>query len=85
MFILQARLVTFITFFFLSPVNRYTFLKVLPGNYDITASHPSWTLEKVGSSTSPQLTVDEKKNPFKSMMSQTVTTVCDIKLEMTFK
>lgn len=27
--------------------NRYTFLKVLPGNYDITASHPSWTLEKV--------------------------------------
>uniref|UniRef100_A0A665SYT1 Nodal modulator 1-like n=1 Tax=Echeneis naucrates TaxID=173247 RepID=A0A665SYT1_ECHNA len=23
----------------------YTFYKVLPGNYDITASHPSWTLD----------------------------------------
>ncbi|MEQ2178100.1 hypothetical protein GOODEAATRI_010439, partial [Goodea atripinnis] len=27
---------------------RYTFFKVLPGSYDITASHPSWSLEKVG-------------------------------------
>uniref|UniRef100_A0A665SZV4 Nodal modulator 1-like n=1 Tax=Echeneis naucrates TaxID=173247 RepID=A0A665SZV4_ECHNA len=24
---------------------KYTFYKVLPGNYDITASHPSWTLD----------------------------------------
>lgn len=28
------------------PGGKFTFLKVLPGNYDITASHPSWTLEK---------------------------------------
>ncbi|XP_036954741.1 LOW QUALITY PROTEIN: nodal modulator 1 [Acanthopagrus latus] len=28
------------------PGGKYTFLKVLPGNYDITASHPSWTLEQ---------------------------------------
>lgn len=27
--------------------HRYTFSKVLPGNYDIIASHPSWTLEQV--------------------------------------
>ncbi|KAG7214542.1 hypothetical protein INR49_023057 [Caranx melampygus] len=25
---------------------KYTFFKVLPGNYDITATHPSWTLEQ---------------------------------------
>uniref|UniRef100_H3BZK0 NODAL modulator 1 n=1 Tax=Tetraodon nigroviridis TaxID=99883 RepID=H3BZK0_TETNG len=25
---------------------NYAFVKVLPGNYDITAAHPSWTLEK---------------------------------------
>ncbi|XP_061578826.1 BOS complex subunit NOMO1 [Cololabis saira] len=25
---------------------KYTFFKVLPGSYDITASHPSWTLEQ---------------------------------------
>ncbi|XP_063064130.1 BOS complex subunit NOMO1 [Engraulis encrasicolus] len=25
---------------------KYTFFKVLPGNYDITASHDSWTLEQ---------------------------------------
>lgn len=31
---------------------RYTFVKVLPGNYDITAAHPSWTLEKVSVLTS---------------------------------
>ncbi|XP_016342196.1 nodal modulator 3-like [Sinocyclocheilus anshuiensis] len=24
---------------------QYTFLKVLPGSYDITATHASWTLE----------------------------------------
>uniref|UniRef100_A0A8C4ICK8 Nodal modulator 1 n=1 Tax=Dicentrarchus labrax TaxID=13489 RepID=A0A8C4ICK8_DICLA len=28
------------------PGGKYTFLKVLPGSYDITASHPSWTLEQ---------------------------------------
>uniref|UniRef100_A0A3Q3IUZ5 Prealbumin-like fold domain-containing protein n=1 Tax=Monopterus albus TaxID=43700 RepID=A0A3Q3IUZ5_MONAL len=28
------------------PGGKYTFFKVLPGNYDITASHPSWTLEQ---------------------------------------
>uniref|UniRef100_A0A7N6FFD0 Nodal modulator n=1 Tax=Anabas testudineus TaxID=64144 RepID=A0A7N6FFD0_ANATE len=28
------------------PGGKYTFLKVLPGNYEITASHPSWTLEQ---------------------------------------
>ncbi|XP_039651536.1 nodal modulator 1 [Perca fluviatilis] len=28
------------------PGGKYTFLKVLPGNYDITAAHPSWTLEQ---------------------------------------
>ncbi|KAG9337622.1 hypothetical protein JZ751_028379 [Albula glossodonta] len=28
------------------PSGKYTFFKVLPGDYDITASHPSWTLEK---------------------------------------
>ncbi|KAG7485675.1 nodal modulator 1-like [Solea senegalensis] len=28
------------------PGGKYTFLKVLPGIYDITAFHPSWTLEK---------------------------------------
>uniref|UniRef100_A0A4W6C5S3 NODAL modulator 1 n=1 Tax=Lates calcarifer TaxID=8187 RepID=A0A4W6C5S3_LATCA len=27
------------------PGGKYTFFKVLPGNYDITASHPSWTLD----------------------------------------
>lgn len=27
--------------------HRFTFVKVLPGNFDITAAHPSWTLEKV--------------------------------------
>lgn len=26
---------------------RYAFSKVLPGNYEITASHASWTLERV--------------------------------------
>ncbi|KAJ8246016.1 hypothetical protein GJAV_G00262750 [Gymnothorax javanicus] len=25
---------------------KYTFFKVLPGHYDITATHPSWTLEQ---------------------------------------
>nr|XP_023680948.1 nodal modulator 1-like [Paramormyrops kingsleyae] len=29
---------------------KYTFFKVLPGSYDITASHPSWTLEKSSTS-----------------------------------
>ncbi len=33
-------------------LHRYTFLNVLPGNYDITASHPSWTLVQVGTFTS---------------------------------
>uniref|UniRef100_A0A8D3A306 Nodal modulator 1-like n=1 Tax=Scophthalmus maximus TaxID=52904 RepID=A0A8D3A306_SCOMX len=28
----------------------FTFLKVLPGQYDITASHPSWTLEQSSTS-----------------------------------
>lgn len=28
------------------PGGKYNFLKVLPGNYDITAAHPSWTLEQ---------------------------------------
>ncbi|KAK7913571.1 hypothetical protein WMY93_013782 [Mugilogobius chulae] len=28
------------------PGGKYTFFKVLPGGYDITASHPSWTLEQ---------------------------------------
>ncbi|CAB1344572.1 unnamed protein product [Coregonus sp. 'balchen'] len=28
------------------PGGKYTFSKVLPGNYDIIASHPSWTLEQ---------------------------------------
>ncbi|XP_022061229.2 nodal modulator 1 [Acanthochromis polyacanthus] len=28
------------------PGGKYTFFKVLPGNYDITASHSSWTLEQ---------------------------------------
>uniref|UniRef100_A0AAX7TYV8 Prealbumin-like fold domain-containing protein n=1 Tax=Astatotilapia calliptera TaxID=8154 RepID=A0AAX7TYV8_ASTCA len=28
------------------PGGKYTFFKVLPGKYDITASHPSWTLEQ---------------------------------------
>ncbi|XP_041789100.1 LOW QUALITY PROTEIN: nodal modulator 1 [Chelmon rostratus] len=28
------------------PGGKYTFLKVLPGSYDITAAHPSWTLEQ---------------------------------------
>lgn len=28
------------------PGGKYTFTKVLPGSYDITASHPSWTLEQ---------------------------------------
>ncbi|KAI9523057.1 Nodal modulator 1 [Dissostichus eleginoides] len=32
------------------PGGKYTFLKVLPGNYDITASHPSWTLEQSATS-----------------------------------
>uniref|UniRef100_A0A8C8JIX6 Prealbumin-like fold domain-containing protein n=1 Tax=Oncorhynchus tshawytscha TaxID=74940 RepID=A0A8C8JIX6_ONCTS len=27
------------------PGGKYTFSKVLPGNYDIIASHPSWTLD----------------------------------------
>ncbi|XP_062304047.1 BOS complex subunit NOMO1 [Osmerus eperlanus] len=29
---------------------KYSFFKVLPGNYDITASHPSWTLEQSATS-----------------------------------
>ncbi|XP_056891025.1 BOS complex subunit NOMO1 [Takifugu flavidus] len=29
---------------------KYTFVQVLPGNYDITAAHPSWTLEKSATS-----------------------------------
>ncbi|KAF5902948.1 nodal modulator 1-like, partial [Clarias magur] len=29
---------------------HYTFSKVLPGNYEITASHPSWTLEQSSTS-----------------------------------
>ncbi|CAB1453575.1 unnamed protein product [Pleuronectes platessa] len=28
------------------PGGKFTFLKVLPGTYDITASHPSWSLEQ---------------------------------------
>uniref|UniRef100_A0A4W6C0C7 NODAL modulator 1 n=1 Tax=Lates calcarifer TaxID=8187 RepID=A0A4W6C0C7_LATCA len=32
------------------PGGKYTFFKVLPGNYDITASHPSWTLEQSATS-----------------------------------
>uniref|UniRef100_A0A8C7ZEH3 Nodal modulator n=1 Tax=Oryzias sinensis TaxID=183150 RepID=A0A8C7ZEH3_9TELE len=28
------------------PGGKYTFFKVLPGHYDITASHPSWTLKQ---------------------------------------
>ncbi|XP_019905336.2 nodal modulator 1 [Esox lucius] len=32
------------------PGGKYTFAKVLPGNYDIVASHPSWTLEQAASS-----------------------------------
>nr|XP_046260823.1 nodal modulator 1 [Scatophagus argus] len=28
------------------PGGKYTFLKVLPGQYDITATHPSWNLEQ---------------------------------------
>nr|XP_033479681.1 nodal modulator 1 [Epinephelus lanceolatus] len=32
------------------PGGKYTFLKVLPGNYDITAAHPSWTLEQSATS-----------------------------------
>uniref|UniRef100_A0A1A8V1N5 Nodal modulator n=1 Tax=Nothobranchius furzeri TaxID=105023 RepID=A0A1A8V1N5_NOTFU len=28
------------------PGGKYTFFKVLPGSYEITASHPSWTLEQ---------------------------------------
>ncbi|KAM4584395.1 BOS complex subunit NOMO1 [Odontesthes bonariensis] len=32
------------------PGGKYTFFKVLPGNYDITASHPSWSLEKSATS-----------------------------------
>ncbi|KAM6972753.1 BOS complex subunit NOMO1 [Aplochiton taeniatus] len=32
------------------PGGKYTFLKVLPGSYDITASHPSWTLEQSATS-----------------------------------
>ncbi|KAM7393772.1 hypothetical protein PAMP_020621 [Pampus punctatissimus] len=28
------------------PGGKYTFFKVLPGNYDITASHSSWSLEQ---------------------------------------
>ncbi|XP_028256161.1 LOW QUALITY PROTEIN: nodal modulator 1-like [Parambassis ranga] len=35
------------------PGGKYTFFKVLPGTYDITASHPSWTLEQ--STTSVQV------------------------------
>ncbi|XP_047221175.1 nodal modulator 1 [Girardinichthys multiradiatus] len=31
---------------FTQPGGKYTFFKVLPGSYDITASHPSWSLEK---------------------------------------
>ncbi|MGH0131955.1 UNVERIFIED_CONTAM: hypothetical protein FKN15_008615 [Acipenser sinensis] len=29
------------------PGGKYTFSKVLPGNYDIFASHPTWTLQQV--------------------------------------
>ncbi|XP_037620100.1 LOW QUALITY PROTEIN: nodal modulator 1 [Sebastes umbrosus] len=32
------------------PGGKYTFLKVLPGNYDIIAAHPSWTLEQSATS-----------------------------------
>ncbi|CAL9700722.1 unnamed protein product [Knipowitschia caucasica] len=32
------------------PGGKYTFFKVLPGRYDITASHPSWTLEQSATS-----------------------------------
>ncbi|XP_034542714.1 LOW QUALITY PROTEIN: nodal modulator 1 [Notolabrus celidotus] len=32
------------------PGGKYTFLKVLPGNYDITAAHPSWTLDQSSTS-----------------------------------
>ncbi|XP_043969677.1 nodal modulator 2 [Gambusia affinis] len=31
---------------FTQPGGKYTFFKVLPGSYDITAFHPSWSLEK---------------------------------------
>ncbi|KAM6940411.1 BOS complex subunit NOMO1 [Xenentodon cancila] len=31
---------------FTQPGGKYIFFKVLPGSYDITASHPSWTLEQ---------------------------------------
>ncbi|KAJ3615361.1 hypothetical protein NHX12_018928 [Muraenolepis orangiensis] len=32
------------------PGGKYTFFKVMPGSYDITASHPSWTLEQSSTS-----------------------------------
>ncbi|XP_041958584.1 LOW QUALITY PROTEIN: nodal modulator 1 [Alosa sapidissima] len=32
------------------PGGKYTFFKVLPGNYEITASHESWTLEQKSTS-----------------------------------
>ncbi|KAM9314632.1 BOS complex subunit NOMO1 [Pholidichthys leucotaenia] len=35
---------------FTQPGGKYTFFKVLPGRYEITASHPSWTLEQSGTS-----------------------------------
>ncbi|XP_061085827.1 BOS complex subunit NOMO1 [Conger conger] len=38
----EASLQTVLT----QPGGKYTFFKVLPGNYDITAAHASWTLEK---------------------------------------
>ncbi|XP_034043318.1 nodal modulator 1 [Thalassophryne amazonica] len=38
----DGRLQTVVT----QPGGKYTFSKVLPGVYDITASHPSWTLEQ---------------------------------------
>lgn len=43
---------TLLSIYLFSLSLRYTFVKVLPGNYDITAAHPSWTLEKVSVLTS---------------------------------